>query len=202
MVESDAGLSCYSQHNADLERNLKQRQRGIFEVHSVDQYHLISFQVDFKDRTVGWDEESLLGYFLGEWFNFVEIIAEHDDFFETVNNLEAYNVVESGGVLLRDLEQSEKLNGTGINWEHDDVLFLDLVWNYLESMRVRLRDLVVVGVADLVISLLGDFLGLAEDCLVGRVFNVGLTFLNWLLLIDSVRLDYEGVSFLIISVKL
>jgi hypothetical protein len=30
-------------------------------VHSVDQYHLISYQVDFKDGTVGWDEESLLG---------------------------------------------------------------------------------------------------------------------------------------------
>jgi hypothetical protein len=62
--------------------------------------------------------------------------------------------------------------------------------------------LVVVGVADLVISLLGDFLGLAEGGLVGRVFNVGLALLNGLVLIDSVRLDYEGVSFMFISVKL
>ncbi len=139
---------------------------------------------------------------MGEWVNFVEIVAEHDDFFEAINNLEAYNVVESGGVFLRDFEQIEKLNGTGVNWEHDDVLFLDLVWNNFESMRVRLRDLVVVGVADLVISLLGDFLGLAEGGLVGRVFNVGLALLNGLVLIDSVRLDYEGVSFMFISVKL
>ncbi len=171
-------------------------------MHSVDQYHLISYQVDFKDWAVGWDEESLLGYILGEWVNFVEIVAEHDDFFKAVDNLEAYNVVESGGVLLRDFEQSKKINGTGINWEHDNVLFLDLVWDYFESMRVRLRDLVVVGVADLVVSLLGDFLGLAENGLVGSVFNVGLAFLNGLVLVDRVRLNYDSVSFMLISVKL
>ncbi len=202
MVESDTGLSCYSQHNTDLEWNLKQRQCCIFELHSVDQYHLISYQVDFKDWAVGWDEESLLGYVLGGWVNFVEIVAEHDDFFKAVDNLEAYNMVKCWGVLLRDLEQSKKLNGTGVNWEHDDVLFLDLVWNYLESVRVRLRDLVVVGVADLIVSLLGDFLGLAENGFIGSVLNVGLAFLNGLILVDRVRLDYNGVSFMLISVKL